>query len=131
MERITQQKLAIAAVLESAESPLTPPEILARASKAVPRLGVATVYRALRSLRKEKKILVVAIPGEPPRYETATRGHHHHFFCNDCRRVFEVPECSSQLAELAPPMFQVLDHEIILYGKCPDCRLGSDLFRAQ
>lgn len=122
MGRTTQQKLAIAAVLEDAESPLTPPEILARASKAVPRLGVATVYRALRSLRKEKKIVIVEIPGEPPRYETADRGHHHHFFCHGCRRVFEVPECSAKLAELAPPRFEVLDHEIILYGNCPDCQ---------
>lgn len=126
MERITQQKLAIAAVLEAAESPLTPPEILARAAKAVPRLGVATVYRALRSLRTEKKIVVVEIPGEPPRYETAARGHHHHFFCNGCRRVFEVPECSAKLAELAPPRFQVLDHDIILYGKCPACQSSGD-----
>lgn len=125
MGRITQQKLAIADVLDAAERPLTPPEILSRASKVVPRLGVATVYRALRSLRQDKKILIVEIPGEPPRYETAMRGHHHHFFCNECRKVFEVPECSSKLAELAPPKFQVLDHEIILYGKCPGCQARS------
>ncbi|WP_018291101.1 Fur family transcriptional regulator [Verrucomicrobium sp. 3C] len=122
MERITQQKIAIVAVLESAESPLTPPEILSRAAKAVPRLGVATVYRALRALRKERKIVIVEIPGEPPRYETATRGHHHHFFCNGCRKVFEIPDCAAKWAELAPPNFQVLDHEIILYGKCPNCQ---------
>ncbi|MGD9896980.1 MAG: Fur family transcriptional regulator [Candidatus Methylacidiphilaceae bacterium] len=122
MERITQQKVAIAAVLEAAESPLTPQEILSRAAKLAPGLGVATVYRALRVLRKEEKIVVVEIPGEPPRYETATRGHHHHFFCNGCRKVFEVPECSSSLVELAPPKFQVIGHEIILFGKCPDCQ---------
>jgi Fur family ferric uptake transcriptional regulator len=56
------------------------------------------------------------------RYETAQRGHHHHFRCDACLRVFDVHQCPGDLAGLAPPGFAVSRHEITLYGLCNDCR---------
>jgi hypothetical protein len=61
------------------------------------------------------------LPGEVARYELAGGGHHHHFQCLSCQRVFEVEACPGNLASLAPPGFTVEDHDLTLYGRCNEC----------
>jgi len=122
MERTTRQHAAIRAVLAEAGRPLSPAEVLDEARRHVAALGLATVYRNLRALVDEGTIAVVTLPGEAPRYEAADHGHHHHFRCDVCQRVFDVHRCPGDLAGLAPPGFSVLRHEITLYGRCSDCQ---------
>ena len=121
MERTTRQHAAIRAVLVEAGRPLTPAEVLDEARRHVAALGLATVYRNLRALVDEGALAVVTLPGEAPRYEAADHGHHHHFRCDVCQRVFDVHRCPGDLARLAPPGFTVDRHEITLYGRCSDC----------
>jgi Fur family ferric uptake transcriptional regulator len=108
-------------VLANATHPLTPDEIRSAAARRVRGLGIATVYRALRQLVDGGEALVVEVPGAAPRYERAGRGHHHHFHCRSCGRVFEVAGCPGDVAQIAPPGFRVDGHEIVLYGTCPAC----------
>ncbi|MET0381809.1 MAG: transcriptional repressor [Burkholderiaceae bacterium] len=122
MERSTRQNTAIRQVIAQAGRPLSPAEVLGQARRHVPALGLATVYRNLKALVDEGAIQAVTLPGETPRYEIAQRGHHHHFRCDVCRRVFDVHACPGDLAGLAPPGFAVERHEITLYGKCGGCR---------
>jgi Fur family ferric uptake transcriptional regulator len=121
VDRSTRQKRAIEAVLSDRGNPLTAPEIHALASKAVPTLGLATVYRSLKSLTNEGRVVSVEIPGQSPRYERADKGHHHHFLCRECGEVFELEKCLEGIKTMAPPKFRVEDHEIILYGACETC----------
>jgi Fur family transcriptional regulator, ferric uptake regulator len=122
MERATRQNTAIRAALESAGRPLTPAEVLDEARRHVAALGLATVYRNLKALVDAGVIQVVTLPGEVPRYERAQHGHHHHFRCDVCQKVFDVHQCPGDLAALAPPGFRVSRHEITLYGQCSQCR---------
>lgn len=121
MERNTRQRTAIRQAIADAARPLLPQEILQAAEAAVPGLSLATVYRNLRTLVEEGELLAVTLPGEVARYELAGAGHHHHFQCLSCQRVFEVEACPGNLAGLAPPGFTVEDHELTLYGRCSDC----------
>ena len=122
MERATRQNTAIREAIESAGRPLSPTEVLDEARRHVAALGLATVYRNLKSLVDAGAIQVVTLPGEVARYEMAQHGHHHHFRCDACQRVFDVHQCPGDLAGLAPPGFAVARHEITLYGLCSDCR---------
>ncbi len=54
-------------------------------------------------------------------YERTGRGHHHHFHCRACNRVFELPGCALKEEGAAPEGFVVEDHEIFLFGVCPSC----------
>jgi Fur family ferric uptake transcriptional regulator len=119
--RPTRQRAAVHDVLAGASRPLTPDEIRAAAARRVPGLGIATVYRALRQLVDAGAALVVAVPGSAPRYERSGRGHHHHFHCRACGRVFEVDDCPRDLARIAPPGFRVDGHDLVLYGTCATC----------
>jgi len=121
MERKTRQHQAIFDVMVDANRSLLAQEILVLASETVPQLSVATVYRHLKALQDEGIIKAVVLPGQNPRYEMASRAHHHHFQCRQCERVFDLEACPGNLDRLAPPGFKVEEHEIILYGRCGEC----------
>ena len=122
MERLTRQRTTILQVLAAAHRPLLPQEVLEAAQSALPRLGIATVYRQLKQLVEEGELQIVRLPGENARYEPARHAHHHHFQCTVCQRVFDVHACPGDLARLAPEGFSVEDHDLTLYGHCRDCR---------
>lgn len=124
-ERTTRQRKAIEDALRGSVQPMTPEELLSLAQASVPRLGIATVYRAIKDMRDAGEVVAVEVPGHPTCYETAHRGHHHHFHCRGCQRVFEVEGCVHGVDGLAPAGFRVEDHEILLRGICALCSRGS------
>lgn len=121
MARTTRQRSAIRQAIEQAGRPLLPHELLSLAQHEIPNLNLATVYRNLNLLIEEGVVAPVHLPGQPPRFEAAGH-HHHHFLCKSCDRVYDIHACSSEISRLAPRGFEVLDHEVILYGHCPGCR---------
>jgi len=125
MERNTRQRTAIREALSRAARPLLPQEVLEAAQPAAPGLSIATVYRNLKVLVDEGQLRPVMLPGESARFELADVGHHHHFQCRQCQRVFEVHACPGDLQGLAPAGFVVEDHDLTLYGRCQDCSAGE------
>ncbi len=121
MERSTKQRLAIREALAHASRPLSPREILDAAQANVEKLGMATVYRTLKTMVEDREAVTVELPGQPPRYELAGKEHHHHFHCTKCRRVFEVEGCPGQLDHLTPPGFILEGHDLTLIGLCAAC----------
>jgi len=121
LERSTRQRSAMLEVMRQAARPLLATELLALTQHLVPGLGMATVYRNLKTLTDEGVLIPVLLPGENPRYELAGLNHHHHFKCRVCERVFDIAGCPGALASLAPPSFLVEGHELTLYGRCASC----------
>lgn len=121
MQRSTRQRAAIADAFTSEGRPLSPQEVLDVAGASVPALGIATVYRNLKSMTEEGLLQVVSIPGEAPLYEPASLEHHHHFQCKVCHRVFDIDQCPGDLSRMAPRGFVVEGHDITLHGQCSDC----------
>ncbi|MDE3002826.1 MAG: transcriptional repressor [Gemmatimonadota bacterium] len=121
MQRDTRQRRAMRRVFMSAGRPLTPEEILEHGQQIVPSLGLATVYRYVKTLTADAWLAEVELPGGGVRYELAERPHHHHFLCRSCDQAFDVHRCPDEIEELAPDGFQVDSHELILYGRCAAC----------
>jgi Fur family ferric uptake transcriptional regulator len=121
MERNTRQRDAIRQVFEETPRPLGPTEVLEAGRSHVSGLGIATVYRTINSLVDSGWLVAVELPGEAPRYERAGFGHHHHFRCRSCARVFEIEGCPGDLRELTPAGFVLESHEVVLYGVCSRC----------
>ncbi|MFN3323273.1 MAG: Fur family transcriptional regulator [Bryobacteraceae bacterium] len=124
-QRKTRQKTAIRAVFEEHNRPLSPQEVLELAQQEVEGLGIATVYRNLKALVEDGWLTPVEMPGGHVLYEPAGKGHHHHFQCEHCNRVFELEGCIPTINKLAKPGFKVVRHEVILYGICAGCCRGS------
>lgn len=108
-------------MLEDAAGPLSAPEVLEAAQRVVPAMGIATVYRNLKSLTDEGWLAGVELPGQPARYERAGQDHHHHFHCDACGRVYDVGGCSAEIERRLPHGFRARRHELLLYGLCADC----------
>ena len=123
MERITKQGTAILNAIQTAQRPLLAQEILQAASVEVPGMGIATVYRNIKSLVDNGLLTTVHLPGENPRYESAHH-HHHHFHCTRCQKVYDVHDCPGDLKQLAPKGFAVESHELTLYGACDACLIS-------
>jgi Fur family transcriptional regulator, ferric uptake regulator len=126
--RQTSQRRAILKALDEAPGPLTPQEVLERAAEHHDSLGLATVYRNLSSLAEHGDVVPVHLPNESTRYERSGRGHHHHFRCERCGRVFVLhANCPVAILEgvTLPGGFVVRDHALTLYGHCPECRSAS------
>jgi Fur family ferric uptake transcriptional regulator len=120
--RSTRQKSAIRSAFQDAGRPLSAQQVFELAQKQVDGVGIATVYRNIKTLVEEDWLSLVELPGSVPVYEQAGKRHHHHFQCDQCNRVFELEGCVPTVNKLAGPKFQVRAHEIVLYGLCSECK---------
>ena len=121
MERDTRQRQAIYKVMTNAGRPLAVKELFLLAKSEIIGLGIATVYRNLKALRAEKRVMQVDLPGEAPRWELAPENHHHHFLCTTCNKLFEVYDCPDDLRRLLPKGYTLEEHDILLRGQCNIC----------
>lgn len=120
-ERNTRQRRTIRDVVERAGRPLSAEEILISAQATIPSLGKATVYRSIRALFDEGWLTAVDVPGRNALYERAGKGHHHHFQCSHCKRVYELDGCASEVRGELPAGFVSTGHDVTIYGACATC----------
>ncbi len=121
MKRKTSQRSAIEQVFYEQNEPLGVQEILEFGKKIVISLNQATVYRNLKLLVEKGWLKQINHPSLGTLYERSGKGHHHHFHCHSCNRVFELAGCALNENEAAPNGFVIEDHEIFLFGVCPSC----------
>jgi Fur family ferric uptake transcriptional regulator len=120
--RNTKQKEAIRTAFVDADRPLSPEETFTSAKVNVKGISLATVYRNINALVSDKWLVPVEIPGQATRYEVAGKGHHHHFHCNNCGKLFELEGCEVQSKPKLPRGFVATGHELFVYGRCSECR---------
>lgn len=121
MQRSTQQRRTIQDLFTKAGRPLSPQELVDLAAQAISPPSLTTVYRTVKSMVEAGQVVTVDLPGQPPRYELAGLAHHHHFLCDDCGRMYDIPGCPKTVHSLAPKGFRTSHHELTLVGTCPEC----------
>lgn len=119
--RSTRQKSAIRSAFERTKRPLSPAEVLTLAAREASGLGIATVYRNIKTLVTDGWLTPVDLPGEAPRYEITTRTRHNHFYCKSCGKVFDVGLCDVNTKKVLPRGFKLAGHQTLLYGSCSEC----------
>ncbi|MBN8549442.1 MAG: transcriptional repressor [Deltaproteobacteria bacterium] len=120
-QRDTIQQRVVREAFEKAKRPLRPEEVLVRAQKRRPQIGMATVYRTIKTLLAANELCAVQLPGEATYYEISRDEHHHHFHCRTCKQVFEVESCPAAMSDFDLPGFTVERHEVTLFGLCKKC----------
>ena len=119
--RNTRQRQAIRAAFAEANRPLSPEEALSRAQRDYKKLGIATVYRNIKSMLDDGWLAPVYLPGKSTRYELSGKKHHHHFHCSRCDKVYELEGCVVSAKPRLPKGFVPVTHEFYLFGFCPEC----------
>lgn len=116
---LTQRQKALLKIFESAKEPLKVEDAWELVGRTT--MSMATLYRALGRLVELGHLRGIEIQNAPQMYESAKLGHHHHFYCTKCGKVFEIPKCVHNISSLVPPGFSMTNHTITIYGECPAC----------
>ncbi|MGP6158728.1 MAG: transcriptional repressor [Vulcanimicrobiaceae bacterium] len=119
--RDTRQKRAIRDAFAAEGRPLSANEALEAAQARSDGVGIATVYRSIRSLLADGWLAPVDLPGEPSRYEIAGKAHHHHFRCSQCGRVFDLEGCDQPKRTSVPRGYRIEGHDVTVRGTCAQC----------
>ncbi|MDX6588795.1 MAG: Fur family transcriptional regulator, ferric uptake regulator [Solirubrobacterales bacterium] len=91
-----------------------------------PRVGRASVYRALEQLEQLGLVQRIEVSRGTAGYERVDPAghHHHHAICRDCGRMvpFEDPSLEQAIEGLSDRMqFDITQHDVVLRGRCDRC----------
>ena len=130
--KVTRQRLVVLEATSSCpEEHLSADEIFALVKVDCPEIGLATVYRTIQLLSELHLIDRINFDDGYVRYEMGSafdreqKHHHHHLICSNCGKVISfqddlLEELEEKIARTTG--FEVVDHEVKLYGHCKDCR---------
>ena len=119
--KLTKRQQEILDLFESADDPLTSQQAWENAKKRGIEVGLATVYRAITRLVELRMLHTILIEDQTPLFEAASKPHHHHFYCQNCEKIFSIKKCPPSIDQLVPSGFRMTGHAITLYGVCKDC----------
>ncbi|MBM4432392.1 MAG: transcriptional repressor [Chloroflexi bacterium] len=127
MTRHSRQKETILKILKETNSHPTADWIYSEVRKEIPNVSLGTVYRNLRVLKQEGKVLELDLVGNVTRYDGNHRNHDH-FRCEKCGRVFDLNgavdagalEMDKKISKRTG--FKVLYHRLEFRGFCKDCK---------
>lgn len=123
--RLTTQRVVVAEALATARQAVSAQELFEQLRPRHPRLGLATVYRALEAQVEAGMAGRLERPGRVSAYVACTPEHHHHLVCTRCQRVEDLDE------SLLRPVLRAVDERhgfqadharLDFYGLCARCR---------
>jgi Fur family transcriptional regulator, ferric uptake regulator len=88
-------------------------------------IGLATVYRVLTQFEAAGLVERHHFESGQAVFELNEKGHHDHIVCVSCGKVeefFDEMIEARQREVAALKGFEVTDHSLTLYGKCPACQ---------
>ena len=88
-------------------------------------IGLATVYRVLTQFEDAGLVVRHNFEGGHSVFEVAPEEHHDHIVCVKCGRVeeFNDDEIEARQKSVANSLgFELTDHNLNMYGLCPDCK---------
>ena len=123
--RSTPQRMLILEEFLKYEGHVSAEELHDRVKLRDGTVGQATVYRALKLISEAGLARQVDLSDGSARYEHLyNHKHHDHLVCVQCRKTIEVmDESIERMQSLLAKRhgFNLIDHEMYLYGVCGDC----------
>ncbi|MDO5783590.1 MAG: transcriptional repressor [Eubacteriales bacterium] len=96
-----------------------------RIHASYPSISRATVYRNLKILVGQGKVIRINVPDGADYFE-AKKQDHYHIKCNCCGRIFDaslpyMPRLL-EMEQAADKDFELFTCKILFEGHCPDCK---------
>jgi Fur family ferric uptake transcriptional regulator len=88
-------------------------------------VGLATVYRVLTQFEQAGLVVRHNFEGGHSVFELSSDNHHDHIVCVRCGHVEEFSDDEIELLQkkVADELgFELTDHNLNMYGLCPECR---------
>jgi Fur family ferric uptake transcriptional regulator len=120
-------------LLENKDKHLSAEEVYNLVKQKAPDVGLATVYRTLELFTSFDIIHSMDFGDGRKRYEFGSEsadGHrHHHLICEKCGKIIEMNEDLLEDLEERVTLaydFEVVDHELKVFGRCRECAAGKE-----
>lgn len=124
--KITMPRLKILQILESSKDHhLSAEDVYKQLLQNGEEIGLATVYRVLTQFEDAGLVVRHHFEGDHSVFEISSDDHHDHLVCVKCGKVEEFidQEIERRQKKIAENMgFELTDHNLNMYGLCPDCR---------
>ena len=121
----SRNRVAVLAELSAEPDDATAQVIHRRLAQGGDRVGLATVYRALRAMSEASVIDELPHGSTETCYRVCGSEHHHHLVCQRCHRVVELRGCPARkwIERAADDAgFAVSGHRLEVTGLCASCR---------
>jgi Fur family peroxide stress response transcriptional regulator len=120
--RATPQRIALLHLLEGNKTHPSAEEVYEQVKKNYPFISRATVYNNLEIFARKGIIKEITIDDKRRRFDPDTKPHHH-FFCEKCEKVFDIPfeEIPLEIPEEIKE-FGILSYSLELCGVCANCK---------
>lgn len=124
--KMTRQREIVVECFLRVEGHVSAEELYELAKKQDQRIGLATVFRTLKTLKDCGLAREIDLGDGRSRFEhDYRRPHHHHLICDQCGRAIEFfsPEFERLQEKIVREYkFEPLRHTLQIFGICDDCR---------
>lgn len=122
----TKARNGVLAILSAEASVITVDAVYQTLQERGCKVNFSTVYRILEMFTERKLTEKIFLPDEG-KYGFSLRrtGHTHRLICLRCHKVVDLAHCplSDYEKEVAAKTdFEIVGHNLELYGYCPECR---------
>jgi len=120
---MSKQKDVIYGIVASTMTHPTADWIYQEARRKMPHISLGTVYRNLKFLTQESRLLEITTTKGPSRYD-ANISQHSHLRCIECDRLEDLPEKEFQVVSRSSKVkkYKILETRVELVGLCPECK---------
>ena len=124
--KITLPRIKILQILESSDiRHVSAEDVYKMLLKGGEEIGLATVYRVLTQFERAGLVTRHHFEGGHSVFELMPESHHDHIVCVKCGRVEEFADDEIEFRQKAVAKelgFELTDHNLNMYGLCPDCK---------
>lgn len=124
--KITLPRIKILQVLEnSSVQHVSAEDVYKMLIAADEEIGLATVYRVLTQFEQAGLVARHNFEGGHSVFELSKEDHHDHIVCQKCGKITEFSDEKIEIrqSEVAKALgYTLLDHNLNMYGLCPDCQ---------
>ncbi len=127
--RNTRQRNVVLSVLKNTNIHPDAEWIYREARKVIPNLSLGTVYRNLKILKDQRKVIEIKSEFSPSTRFDAVVTPHAHFHCEKCDSIYDVPglrEIDVIQETKLKEMGTVRSMQVVFYGTCARCSAGGE-----
>ena len=128
--KVTLPRIKVLKVLETANPRhLSAEDVYRQLVEMGEEVGLATVYRVLAQFEEAKLIKRHNFENGYSVFEIDQGKHHDHLVCVQCGRVEEFADDvieQRQLIIAKQTGFEMINHNLTIYGLCSSCQSGSE-----
>ena len=126
---LTPQRVMILSAIASGSGHMTAEDIHERVKKTYPFIDIATVYRTIQLLKRQRLLVEIDLGSGAYQYELTRDQRHHHIVCRECGTTLDIDHHRFmepvRVALRKEYEFEAdLDH-FAIFGICRQCRSNN------